>query len=268
MKNLREQTEGLRALGYNAVLARAKVAHDIILMSIARSGLEVFGTIKGGVVMSALTGDIRRATMDMDIDFIHHPISDAGVRRFVSRLDKAMPAFSISTVGGMVDLKHADYRGKRIFLLVRDASMPRGVRTKLDIGVHTHESIRQVRIAFDVASGDAAAELQANSKEQIFAEKLLSLLRHGVVSNRPKDIYDLYYLSDKLSMKKLRAYIEELIYNNPRCRANDKDDVCRMLNVIFSAGSFRRRLSRSTANWMQTSPDEALDGILRLVKRL
>ena len=66
--------------GQRAVLASAKVVHDVVLMAISRSGFKVNGTLKGGVVMSALTKDIRRATLDMDIDFVHHPISDAGVR--------------------------------------------------------------------------------------------------------------------------------------------------------------------------------------------
>ena len=79
MKPLREQIEELQSKGYSAVLASAKVVHDVILVAISRSGFKVNGTLKGGVVMSALTKDIRRATLDMDIDFIHHPISEAGV---------------------------------------------------------------------------------------------------------------------------------------------------------------------------------------------
>ena len=115
MLMLNEQVEALRATGYNTLLAQARVAHDAVLLAIKRSGFKANGTIKGGVVMSALTNDIRRATLDMDIDFIHHPISEVGVRRFVSRLAKSMPEIEMSIRGKIVDLKHEDYHGKRIF---------------------------------------------------------------------------------------------------------------------------------------------------------
>ena len=265
---LKEQIDALKSEGYNEVLAQAKVVHDAVLLAIDRSGFKANGTIKGGVVMSAITRDLRRATMDMDIDFIHHPINEAGVRRFVSRLARSTPEFDIRIRGEIIDLKHEDYRGKRIYLMVKDVSIPRGIRTKMDIGVHTHEEIKQVDINFDMASGEPSAELQANSKEQIFAEKLLSLLRHGVVSNRPKDIFDLFYLTDKLDIPILRKYIDELIYASRRCRANNKEDVQKMLGIIFSSRPFIRRLNNAKANWLSINPKEAVEGIVALIDSL
>jgi hypothetical protein len=36
-------------------------------------------TIKGGVVMRSITGNVRRATQDMDIDFIRYSLSDESI---------------------------------------------------------------------------------------------------------------------------------------------------------------------------------------------
>ena len=47
MKPLREQIEELQSKGYSAVLASAKVVHDVILVAISRSGFKVNGTLKG-----------------------------------------------------------------------------------------------------------------------------------------------------------------------------------------------------------------------------
>lgn len=268
MKPLKEQIEELQAKGYSAVLASAKVVHDVVLMAISRSGFKVNGTLKGGVVMSALTKDIRRATLDMDIDFVHHPISDVGVRRFVNRLSKSMPGLDLAIRGRVIDLKHEDYRGKRIFLAVKDESIPRWIRTKMDIGVHTHDDIKQVDVRFDISNEDGFVDLQANPMEQIFAEKLLSLLRHGVVSNRPKDVFDLYYLSERVSVAKLKPCVRELIYENKRCRANNKEEMVRMLDIVFNARPFLRRLSNAKANWLQILPEEAITGVRRLIQRL
>ncbi|WP_369127268.1 nucleotidyl transferase AbiEii/AbiGii toxin family protein [Treponema berlinense] len=50
-------------------------------------------------------------------------------------------------------------------------------------------------MAFD----DEGASLLINSKEQMFTEKLRSLLRFGPVSTRYKDIFDMYFLKDVVS---------------------------------------------------------------------
>ena len=63
MKSLKEQISELQVRGYSEVLASAKVVHDVVLLAISRSGFKANGTLKGGVVMSALTKDIRRATL-------------------------------------------------------------------------------------------------------------------------------------------------------------------------------------------------------------
>ena len=73
MKSLNEQITALRNEGYSAVLASAKVVHDVVMRAISRSGFKVNGTLKGGVVMSALTKDLGRhycAVTKMDALFI------------------------------------------------------------------------------------------------------------------------------------------------------------------------------------------------------
>ena len=159
-------------------------------------------------------------------------------------------------------------RASEFFLVVKDGSVPRGIKTKLDIGVHVHGAIKQIDVQFDVPSVDGHTNLQANPVEQMFAEKLLSLLRHGVVANRPKDVFDLYYLSDKVSIRKMKVCMKEFIYANKRCPANDKTDVVRMLDIIFSARPFLHRLRNAKANWLQIDPKAAIAGIDRLIERM
>ena len=60
--------------------------------------------------MSALTKDIRRATLDMDLDFVHHPITDTGVKRFVARLAKSIPEVTLSIQGRVKDVRHHFFR--------------------------------------------------------------------------------------------------------------------------------------------------------------
>lgn len=70
MINLNEMTEAEIANGYGEANAQAKVCQDIILKAIANRPLNRNITIKGGVVMRSKTNNIRRATQDLDMDFI------------------------------------------------------------------------------------------------------------------------------------------------------------------------------------------------------
>ena len=65
MKPFAEQIEALMELGYGLAAAQAKVAHDAVLLAMDVCGFKEHSTVKGGIVMSHVTNDIRRTTMDM-----------------------------------------------------------------------------------------------------------------------------------------------------------------------------------------------------------
>ena len=62
--------------GYRELFAESRVCQDIVLKAIANSSMNRNVTIKGGVVMRSITGDVRRATRDIDFDFIKYSIED------------------------------------------------------------------------------------------------------------------------------------------------------------------------------------------------
>lgn len=268
MLPLQNQVENLVKLGYTQLAAQAKVAHDVVLFAMHKGGFKSMSTVKGGVVMSNITRDIRRATMDMDIDFVHHSISKRSIEMFVKKLDRAIEGVNIAIAGTITDLKHEDYQGKRIFVTITDESIPRPLRTKLDIGVHTYDEINQCEYSFDVAFTSESAELQVNSNEQIFVEKLLSLLRHGIVSSRPKDIFDMYYLCTQMNNDIVREYIEILIYANEHCKERSKEEIVSSLRHTFSSKRYMSKLGSARANWIGVTPQEATNAIINLLESI
>ena len=268
MKSLKEQIAELMAAGYKALTAQAKVAHDAVLLAMHRSGFKLKSAIKGGVVMSSITGDIRRATMDMDIDFVHHSISIRSIEQFVWVFIRFMSELKIAIVGKITDLKHEDYRGKRVYVSVGDGSLKRPLRTKIDIGVHTHDEMAQVEYGFDVVTAPEKAELQANSNEQIFVEKLASLLRHGALSRRPKDVFDMYYLSSRMNMKVVRRYVSVLVYASKLCPVSDRRGIVASLNRTFGSSRYMRKLESAQNNWLAVSPHLAAETILKVVSAI
>lgn len=267
MKSFADQIETLVRQGYGQAAAQAKVAHDAVLLAMDACGFKQHSTVKGGIVMSHVTNDIRRTTMDMDIAFVHRSISDISIVRFVRRLN-CIPKVRMSVFGTIGELLHEDYRGKRLYLDVTDGSIPKPIRMKLDIGVHTHNEIEQVDFWFSLAGGTEKANLQVNPNEQIFAEKLLSLLRHRRLSRRPKDIFDLCYLCDVVDVPKLRICLTSLIYANRRIQPADKGEVVAVLKDVFASRQFMRRLASARFNWLQIEPEKATAKIIRFLEAL
>ena len=82
MATLREMIARANADGYMDDNAEAKVCQDIILKALSESSLRRNATIKGGVVMRSISNNARRATQDMDIDFIRYSLDDDAIRLF------------------------------------------------------------------------------------------------------------------------------------------------------------------------------------------
>ena len=178
--------------GLTRDLAASRVCQDIVLKAISEGPLSRNVTIKGGVVMRSLTKNNRRATRDIDLDFIHYSLDDYAIREFVKRLN-CIDGISIELDGAITELKHQDYHGKSIEVKITD-EYGNTVKSKIDIGVHKHLEIDQDEYCFDVCLDDNGATLMKNTVEQSFVEKLRSLLRFGSNSRRYRDLFDMFYL--------------------------------------------------------------------------
>lgn len=264
--NLREEINKLKEEGYSQQNAQARICQDIILDSIAKCHLSENITIKGGVVMRNISNDVRRATVDLDFDFIKKSISDDSIKRFVEQLNKASE-ITISIIGRIEELKQQDYKGKRVHLSIRDDN-GLALTSKIDIGVHKDLDITQEEYCFDICFQDDGACLLMNSKEQILAEKLKSILRHDIASTRFKDIFDICYLSDKVSDKKLKLCIERYIFEDKTLDINTKADIVSRMERILTNKLFIERIKTSKKNWLDMSLEQVLQKDLEFIKNL
>ena len=148
MINLDGLIEAEIANGYGDENARAKVCQDIILKAISDGRLSKNVTIKGGVVMRSKTNSIRRATQDIDIDFIRYSLDDGSIDRFIKTLN-CIQGIAISRTGKIEELKQQDYKGKRVFVEISDA-FGNKIPSKIDLGVHTKLDIKQEEFCFDM----------------------------------------------------------------------------------------------------------------------
>ena len=253
----------LMAAGYRRASARAKIAHDVVLAAIRSSGMKDYVTIKGGVVMSGITQAARRATMDMDADFVRYSLSNVAIEKFVNGLD-AHSDCSIAIEGQIEDLRQQEYKGKRLYLRVSDEHGYK-VLTKLDLGVHSKVEVAQKEFKFDIVTDRRGVRLLANSKEQIFAEKLKSLLRLGTLSSRYKDVYDMYYLSDKMNRAVLKNYFRIYIYQDKKMRERTPEAIVDRLTEVFDDALFRRQLRNKKFAWIDVPYQAVTQRIIEFI---
>lgn len=266
MATIRELIRQANADGYFDENAQAKVCQDIILKALSESTLSRNATIKGGVVMRSLSGDARRATQDMDIDFIRYSLDDDSVRLFIQKLN-CLEDIKIEQTGLITELKQQDYHGKRVYVLMTDETGD-SIESKIDLGVHKNLNIEQEEYCFDIAFYDEGANLLINTKEQMFTEKLRSLLKFGPNSTRYKDIFDIRYLSELVNKQKLMDCFQYLIFDDNGMRENDMNDVCRRVRNTFSSSQYVNRISRSRKNWLGTDVSVVLNDIQGFLESL
>lgn len=241
--NLMDEVEKIKTEGYNEANAEARLCQDVIISAISKSSLSRNVTIKGGVIMRSLSGEARRATQDIDLDFIRYSISEDSIKMFVEKLN-CLDGICLKIVSPIEDLKHQDYKGKRIYIEVSDDG-GNVLTTKMDIGVHKDLDIKQEEYCFDICYDENSASVLINSKAQMVAEKLKSMLRFGTRSTRYKDVFDICYLSDMVDMGQLRQCIQKYIFDDITLRVADTEEIRKRAEKIFTNSTYKKQIERS-----------------------
>ena len=267
MANLEELARSIRNEGYSEVNAEARVCQDIVLKAIAQSSLNRNVTIKGGVVMRSITGNTRRATQDIDFDFIKYSLSEDSIHMFIDKLN-CLDGIKISISGKIEELSQQEYNGKRVFVNIEDDT-GHSFMSKIDLGVHKNIQIEQDEYCFDVCMDDVGASLLINTKEQMFAEKLRSLLVFGPLSTRYKDIFDLCYLTKYIDKKRFITCLNTYIFDDPNMREKSMNDIIRRIDITFANRLYRRNIMRDAkANWLDIPIEEAFERIRRFLRNI
>ena len=249
--------------GYTLANASAKICQDIILNKISKSKINKNITIKGGVVMYGLSNDKRRATRDLDLDFIKYSLADESIKLFIDRLNLVNDGINILIDGKIEKLHHQDYNGKRVNVILKDENNF-SVSAKLDIGVHTNFNIKQEEYCFNLEALEESASLFINSKEQIICEKLKSLLRFGIRTTRYKDIFDISYLINNTDINKeeLLYIIHSLIIDDNTMKESNLNDIIKNLKITINNNIFKHNLSDARNNWLGVPVNDVINSVV------
>ncbi len=267
--NLNNLVNNYLLLGYGLVDAQSKVCQDLILYTIGKSKYAYNITIKGGVVMHNISKSTRRATRDLDLDFIKYSLDNSSILKFINELNESDQQLTIEIIGNIESLHHQLYDGKRVNVLITDY-YGNSLKTKLDIGVHKYFELKQDEYIFDLDIINGSVSLLINSPEQIVCEKLRSLLKFGIRSTRYKDVFDFYYLisNNFLNKDRLFKYIDLLIIKDKNINQDTINDVILRLKTIFNNKRYIEKLDNARSNWINVPVREVIDVVISFFKSL
>jgi len=265
--NLNDVRNSYISENYDFLDASSKTCQDVILSKISKSTLSKNITIKGGVIIQHISSDKRRATRDFDLDFIKYSLSNDSIKMFIDTLNKVNDGITINIVEPIEELSHQEYEGKRVVIELVDVQN-NIIKTKLDIGIHHNINIKQEEYCFDLDNIGENVTLLINSKEQIFAEKLRSLLKLGRFSTRYKDLFDFYYLISVagLDKEKLMLCLDELIFCEENMKEKNIDDIHKRLSGIFQNKSYLEKAGTARNNWLELPITNVTEKILNFLR--
>ncbi len=245
-----------KGISYQYALAR--VSQDIILSKISLSKYSKNVTIKGGLVMFNITNDKRRSTIDIDISFIKYSLFDTSIKMFFEQ-------FLLNDYDGIIlkiisikELKHESYRGKRVIIDIMD-NFNNIIKTKIDIGIE-NKDIPQDNAIFNFECIEKSLNLKINSREQIFTEKLISIIRHNISTTRYKDFYDIYFLirERKMNSNKILQLFETYDINK-YLQTTNFNSISQLIKETLESKNVI--LGIESKNWLDISTSELLNTI-------
>ena len=102
----------------------------------------------------------------------------------------------------------------------------------------------------------------------MFAEKLLSLIRHGAMSTRTKDVFDLHYLSGIVNRRRLKPFVNAFILQNRKCPVRDPVRIVDSIRKTFGSKRFLRDMASPKSNWLGLPPAKVTSDVLAYLRKV
>ena len=150
--------------------------------------------LKGGLLLSAIIGDERRTTSDMDTMIKGIDIESDELLKIIQEIINIETDDNISfEIEKTKDIRVDDiYGGVNVKLIAKKD----GLIVPLFIDITTKDPItpREIEFKYKSLFDDTYIKIMAFTKETIIAEKLETLIKDTETNTRAKDFYDLYIL--------------------------------------------------------------------------
>lgn len=150
--------------------------------------------LKGGLLLSAIIGDERRTTSDMDTMLKGIDIESEELLSIIKEIVNINCDDDVNfEIVKTKDIRANDvYGGINLKLIGRKEHLV--VPLSIDVTVKDPITPREIEFEYKSLFGDEKIEIMAFNKETVIAEKFETVIKNTETNTRLKDFYDLYIL--------------------------------------------------------------------------
>lgn len=244
-----------------------------LLMRLAESSFADKFVLKGGLLISSMTGIYQRTTMDMDATVVGMDMDEATVTMALREICATDVSDGMSFVFERIEPIREDdeYANWRAHLRALYGRIDAPVKVDITTGDAIYPS--QIRHKFELMFDQGALDMLSYHPATVLAEKLETVIRRGEANTRGRDFYDLYaiprYYSGSISEQNLREALRHTAEKrgSQQAIANWKDAI----EGIRASAIMRQIWSSYVADApyaKDVSLDDSLDSIERLMDSL
>lgn len=215
-------------------LVLQKFVLDRFLYQIQRSEFSESFVVKGGMVISEMTGLAMRTTMDIDLTIRNYPLENERLKGIIRKIcEIPTPDHLEFKFLKIQNIRRDDiYGGIRVYL---EANYQRiRVPFKLDITTGDILTPEPQKRIFSILVDDEEYAALAYNLETILAEKAETILSRGITNTRPRDFYDVYLLVCAIDQEVNYGLFKQALINTTTHRNSSEilEDLNGILNNI------------------------------------
>ena len=179
-----------------------------LLMRLAKSSYADKFVLKGGLLISSMTGIYQRTTMDMDATVVGMDMDEEIVANALREICATDVGDGMAYAFERIEPIREDdeYANWRAHLKAKYGRIDAPVKVDITTGDAIYPS--QVRHKFELMFDQGALDVLSYHPATVLAEKLETVLSRGVANTRGRDFYDLYaiprYYSGVINEQDLR----------------------------------------------------------------
>jgi predicted nucleotidyltransferase component of viral defense system len=179
-----------------------------LLMRLADSSYADKFVLKGGLLISSMTGIYQRTTMDMDATVVGMDMDEATVTEALREICANDVSDGMTFVFERIEPIREDneYANWRAHLRARYGRIDAPIKVDITTGDAIYPS--QISYKFELMFDQGALDVLSYHPATVLAEKLETVLSRGEANTRGRDFYDLYaiprYYSGSINVQDLR----------------------------------------------------------------
>lgn len=165
-----------------------------LLMRLEKSGYAETFVLKGGLLISSMTGIARRTTMDMDTTVVGMDMNEGAVSRVVAAICAVDVGDGMEYSFERVEpIREGDeYANWRAHLRVRYGKIDAPV--KIDITTGDEIVPGRIEYRYPLMFEEGSVRVLSYPLETVLAEKLETVVSRGIANTRGRDYYDIHTL--------------------------------------------------------------------------